>query len=98
MSQTGLFGWIRDGVRQSVLMGVSDAMEVLGTPKDSEPMHPALQSMASDAMQRIATVEQPLESSATRTSVERSPHRKRLGRSLKDLSPGGPTPTPKSGS
>jgi hypothetical protein len=87
MSQPGLFGWIRDGVRQSVLMGVSDAMEVLGTPKDPEQMHPALQTMASNTLQRIAATEQSIDASATRVVNERAPQRKRLGRSLKDLSP-----------
>lgn len=94
MSQTGLFGWIRDGVRQSVLMGVSDAMEVLGTPKDPEQLHPALQSMASNTMQRIAASEQPIDANATRVVGERPPQRKRLGRSLKDLSPA-PSSDPK---
>jgi hypothetical protein len=87
MSQPGLFGWIRDGVRQSVLMGVSDAMEVLGTPKEPEQMHPALQSLAATTLERIAATEQSIDASATRTVNERSPQRKRLGRSLKDLSP-----------
>ena len=97
MSQPGLFGWIRDGVRQSVLLGVSDAMEVLGTPKDPEQLHPALQSMASSTLQRIAATEQSIDASATRVVGERSPQRKRLGRSLKDLSPGA-TSTAKPGS
>lgn len=30
--QLNLFTWIREGVRQSVLLGVSDAVESLGTP------------------------------------------------------------------
>ncbi|MFO0014655.1 MAG: hypothetical protein ACK553_18120 [Planctomycetota bacterium] len=98
MSQTGLFGWIRDGVRQSVLMGVSDAMEVLGTPNDPEQLHPALQSMASSTMQRIAASEPSGDAGATRPVGERAPQRKRLGRSLKDLSPGGPASNSKSGS
>jgi hypothetical protein len=97
MSQTGLFGWIRDGVRQSVLMGVSDAMEVLGTPKDPSQLHPALQSMASKTLESVAASEQSLESCPARVVGERSPQRKRLGRSLKDLSPN-PSPAPKSGS
>ena len=34
------FEWLRDGVRQSVLLGVSDAIEQIGTPADSDELHP----------------------------------------------------------
>ena len=34
------FEWLRDGVRQSVLLGVSDAIEQIGTPADSDDLHP----------------------------------------------------------
>ena len=34
------FEWLRDGVRQSVLLGVSDAIEQIGTPADSDQLHP----------------------------------------------------------
>ena len=30
------FDWIRDGVRRSVLLGVSDAVETMGMPPDEE--------------------------------------------------------------
>ena len=30
------FEWIRDSVRRAVLLGVSDAVEDLGTPNDAE--------------------------------------------------------------
>ncbi|MCL2119511.1 MAG: hypothetical protein FWH27_13905 [Planctomycetaceae bacterium] len=30
------FDWIRDGVRRSVLLGVSDAVETMGMPHDEE--------------------------------------------------------------
>ena len=36
------FEWLRDGVRQSVLLGVSDAIEQIGTPADSEEVHPGV--------------------------------------------------------
>jgi len=32
------FTWVRDGVRQAVLLGVSDAVEDLGTPSDGDNM------------------------------------------------------------
>ncbi|MCU0710183.1 MAG: hypothetical protein MUF23_18050 [Pirellula sp.] len=101
MSQPGLFGWIRDGVRQSVLMGVSDAMEVMGAPQDPGQLHPALQSMAASTMQRIGSVETAAENvpetGSARINGERAPQRKRLGRSLKDMTPNAGS-VPKSGS
>jgi hypothetical protein len=97
MSQPGLFGWIRDGVRQSVLMGVSDAMEVMGTPQEPSQLHPALQSMAANTLQRIGSTEAAAETSSARVNGERAPQRKRLGRSLKDMSPNAGS-GPKSGS
>lgn len=97
MSQPGLFGWIRDGVRQSVLMGVSDAMEVMGAPQDPGQLHPALQSMAANTMERIGSTETTADTSPARINGERVPQRKRLGRSLKDMSPNAGS-GPKSGS
>ncbi len=40
MSSINFFGWIRDGVRQSVLLGVSDAIDQLGTPPSTDELHP----------------------------------------------------------
>lgn len=36
MADFNFFQWIRDGVRQSVLMGVADAVEQIGSPEDNE--------------------------------------------------------------
>ena len=30
------FDWLRQGVKQSVLLGVSDAIETMGTPTENE--------------------------------------------------------------
>lgn len=35
MADFNLFQWIRNGVRQSVLQGVADAVDTIGTPDDS---------------------------------------------------------------
>lgn len=72
------FQWIREGVRQSVLLGVSDAVETLGTPEDEDAIHPRLLA----ALAENGTDE-------TRKSVggSNAAKRKRLGRSLKDLNP-----------
>ena len=37
-----LFLWIREGVKQSILLGVSDAIEAIGTPENSEDISPRL--------------------------------------------------------
>jgi hypothetical protein len=39
------FAWIREGVRQSVLLGVSDAIETIGAPDNSNELHPQLQDL-----------------------------------------------------
>lgn len=71
------FEWIRDGVRQSVLLGVSDAIEQLGTPAETDDIHPGVASfMASEKgeKKRVAGATAPAGNA-----------RKRLGRSLKDI-------------
>ncbi|MGE0756458.1 MAG: hypothetical protein AB7O38_05540 [Pirellulaceae bacterium] len=68
-----VFTWIREGVRQSVLAGVSDAIDQMGTPVDGDDLRPRLQ----DVLKRSMV---PLESPAI---TESRP--KRLGRSIKDF-------------
>jgi hypothetical protein len=77
-----LFAWIREGVRQSVLAGVTDAIENIGTPASGEDVTPHLKALL-----------QPRDAAAlpARTVNEAAAPRKRLGRSLKDLDmPGRP--------
>ena len=66
------FEWLRDGVRQSVLLGVSDAIEQIGSPADSDDLHPnvvaLLQGEAKPAEKRGC-----------------GGGRKRLGKSLKEM-------------
>jgi hypothetical protein len=66
-----LFQWIREGVKQSVLLGVSDAIEAIGAPDNSEDISPRLL----DFMRQ--------EGSATQ--IPGQTRRKRLGKSLKDM-------------
>ena len=71
-----LFDWIRDGVRQSVLLGVSDAIDTIGTPDGGGEIKPELAAM--------------LGGPASPTSPKRrsgSP-RKRLGKSLSEIQTG----------
>jgi hypothetical protein len=80
----GLFGWIRDGVKQSVLLGVSDAIDTIGAPEDNRTLNPALLSFARQplAMQIGSTTDEP----AAR-KLPGASGRKRLGRSLRDIDP-----------
>ena len=76
------FGWIRDGVRQSVLMGVSDAVEQLGTPATVNNLHPSVAGFLkvdSSDKETPKLMNAPASNSKTR---------KRLGKSLKDFGPG----------
>jgi len=69
------FEWLRDGVRQSVLMGVSDAIEQIGTPADTGELHPNVASMLN------------LGEPQKKKRTSRSGGRKRLGKSLKEIDP-----------
>ncbi len=80
----GLFNWIRDGVKQSVLLGVSDAIDTIGSPDEHRALHPALMSFAKQpiSMQANARIDEPPQRKLPGTSG-----RKRLGRSLRDIDP-----------
>ena len=65
------FEWIRDGVRQSVLLGVSDAIEQIGSPDDSDQLHPNVTAM--------------LQETPKTKKARGNSGRKRLGKSLKDM-------------
>jgi hypothetical protein len=68
------FEWLRDGVRQSVLLGVSDAIEQIGTPADSDELHPNVAAL----LQAETGSEKPKRGGA-------GGGRKRLGKSLKEM-------------
>lgn len=78
MNQFNFFSWLRDGVRQSVLLGVNDAVEQLGTPATEEELHPSLAGFLQ--LQRT-------EAEVPKLGAKSKPAtgRKRLGKSLKDL-------------
>jgi hypothetical protein len=78
------FGWLRDGVKQSVLLGVGDAIEHLGTPPDQQQLDPRVRAFLNADSPAPALTAQ----AATATIPSSTPvaaNRKRLGRSLKDL-------------
>ncbi len=39
------FNWIRDGVKKSVLLGVSDAVDEIGVPEGDTAFHERIQSI-----------------------------------------------------
>ena len=86
MNNMNFFGWIRDGVRQSVLLGVSDAVEQLGTPPAIEDLHPSVAGFLKVDSQAIAAAK--LTQALPNNSgglVNNSKSRRRLGKSLKDI-------------
>ena len=80
----GLFNWIRDGVKQSVLLGVSDAIDTIGSPDELRALNPTLLSFVKQpiSMQANARLDEPPQRKLSGASG-----RKRLGRSLRDIDP-----------
>lgn len=72
-----VFAWIREGIRQSVLMGVSDALQDIGAAPDGDELKDRLQQ----AIVRRETLAGPTAAS----SAGAGSRPRRLGRSLKDL-------------
>ena len=68
------FSWVRDGVRQAVLLGVSDAVSDIGTPPDGDDISHRLLDALRNGQPVIADAR----------SSERGT-RKKLGRSLEQI-------------
>ena len=66
-----VFTWIREGVRQAVLLGVSDAIETIGAPSEENDIRPRLQ----EALRMNADLVAP---------AVKSRSRKKLGRTLSE--------------
>jgi len=75
----GVFGWIRESVRRSVLLGFSDAVEQIGTGSDGEDIHPQLAAVLRDAAPKGLP---PMSGEPT---LGKPQPKKRLGRSLEQL-------------
>ena len=43
------YNWIRDGVKRAVLLGVSDAIDQIGAPHETEELNPRLAAMLQPA-------------------------------------------------
>lgn len=76
----GFFQWLREGVRQAVVLGLADAVEDVGARARTEDLGPAL---AQSLRERLTVQNGPpvIESAAA------APGRRRLGRSLESLKP-----------
>ncbi len=74
------FHWIRDGVRQAVLMGVSDAVGDLGTPREDDDISQRL-------LERLRSGQPALSDESAAAAAQRAP-RKKLGRSLEQIQSG----------
>jgi hypothetical protein len=81
MNSFNVFHWIREGVRQSVLLGVTDAIEQIGSPSEVDDAKPRLLEMA----RRTEALPMP-DTAAAAPRSEAKP--KRLGRSLRDMETG----------
>ncbi len=74
----GFFHWIREGVRQAVLLGVSDAVTEIGNRQPDEDLG---EHLAAALRQNITVETQPKPSSAGMPAGSR----KRLGKSLEQI-------------
>lgn len=84
----GLFGWIRDGVKQSVLLGVSDAIDTIGSPEETRELNPALLAFAKQSPAALGNASRI--DDAPQRKLPTATGRKRLGRSLRDIEPNKP--------
>jgi hypothetical protein len=75
------FDWLRDGVRQSVLLGVSDAVEQIGTPDNSSELNPEIAALLGDSAGGTATA------TKRKRVARKGTTQKRLGKSLQELNP-----------
>ena len=73
------FQWLRDGVKHSVMLGVSDAIRELGAPESGAPLH--------EALRQTAVASNSAATPAGTPRVGAAGSRRRLGKSLKDISP-----------
>ncbi|WP_230253776.1 hypothetical protein [Rhodopirellula halodulae] len=78
------FDWLRDGVRQSVILGVSDAVEQIGTPEEGSEINPQVAAL----LQEPTSGKRALPAKrGTRATGRKAAPKKRLGKSLQELNP-----------
>jgi hypothetical protein len=77
------FQWLREGVRQAVVLGLADAVEDVGTRNKGEDLGPAL---AQSLRERLATSRDPAPAVLeARPAAAVGASRRRLGRSLESV-------------
>lgn len=76
----GFFDWLREGVRQAVVLGLADAVEDVGTRNRGEDLGPALAHSLRERLGEAKTA--PVLEAAALPAVAKSAGRRRLGRSL----------------
>jgi hypothetical protein len=72
------FDWVRDGVKRSVLLGVSDAVQTMGMPQDEE-------SSKDKILGFLQQDSSPNGAARTRLATPASSGQRKLGRSISDL-------------
>lgn len=80
------FEWLRDGVRQSVLLGVSDAVEQIGTPETGAEISPELAGLLNESGSGGGATATATATKRKRVARKGAPQ-KRLGKSLQELNP-----------
>lgn len=73
------FEWLREGVRQAVVLGLADAVEDVGTRAKGEDLGPAL---AQSLRERLTVRKEPTVVETNPLLAVKSNGRRRLGRSL----------------
>lgn len=81
----GFFDWLREGVRQAVVLGLADAVEDVGTRTRGEDLGPALAHSLRERLgeaKSAAVLETTSLAGAASMAGAKSGGRRRLGRSL----------------
>lgn len=82
----GFFGWLREGVRRSIVLGFSDAINEIGDRKHDEDLSPHLAAQ----LQESLIVDPRASTAALAGANANAPGaRKRLGKSLEQLQQSG---------
>lgn len=77
------FQWLREGVRQAVVLGLADAVEDVGTRNQGDDLGPALaQSLRERLSVHRGTPQEPTVLESKASPVVSTSGRRRLGRSL----------------
>ena len=81
------FQWVREGVRQAVVLGLADAIDDVGTRSRDEDLGASLAQTLRDrlAVTRQPTVLEASAATAAASTVAAAGGRKRLGRSIEGL-------------